>query len=445
MDSVRNAMGYGAQSGQEPLSGQTGQGTVDDPYDSGNVAGQSGAPSSNATSTNPAGTTQFDTGADAQGNTIGYGPGTTQFDSGTDTKGNTSGFGAANDDTNTSQYPIGDNNTTTTASETLAAGVTGDSNGPADARADNQPLGTSTAGDTSRAAAGDTSGAAHKGTDETRGADEQVTSEQSRPTSDNNANAQDTFFANAGMSKDKPADPPKVASEVADKDPFASSGGAPSNDTANEPSGQFAAPSSSNTTSGAVGGTSLDKISSTAPDKNYKTVDTEPHPQSSEVLSSATPGAALDSQTRSQTSGYDNSTTAATGVSGYGNDSTPDTSASIHDNTTTTMKDRSGYGNEPTTTTTTSGYDNTPNTTTTTAAAADTDYPSPKTQPTESAGGLAGVSHNTGSAPSAPDTGVSDSSLQQAASQAADEGGSHGEGKKKMSDKIKEKLHMGKK
>ena len=48
--------------------------------------------------------------------------------------------------------------------------------GPADAPADNQPLGTSTAGDTSAAAAGDTSGAAHKGTDETRGTDEQVTS-----------------------------------------------------------------------------------------------------------------------------------------------------------------------------------------------------------------------------------------------------------------------------
>lgn len=39
MDSVRNAMGYGAQSGQEPLSGQTGQGTVDEPYDAGNISG----------------------------------------------------------------------------------------------------------------------------------------------------------------------------------------------------------------------------------------------------------------------------------------------------------------------------------------------------------------------------------------------------------------------
>ncbi|KAI4228686.1 MAG: hypothetical protein L6R36_001454 [Xanthoria steineri] len=433
MDSVRNAMGYGAQSGQEPLSGQTGQGTIDEPYDAGNTAGQSGAPSSIATSTNPAGTTQFDTG--------------------TDTKGNTSGYGATNDNTNTSHYTTGDDNTTTNTSETLAAGVTGDSNGPADAPADNQPLGTSTAGDTSAAAAGDTSGAAHKGTDETRGADEQVTSEQSRPLSDNNANAQDTFFANAGMSKDKPADPPKVASEVADKDPFAaSSGGAPSSDTTNEPSGQSAAPFSSKTTSGAAGGTSHDNISSTAPDKNYKTVDTEPHPQSSEILSSATPGAALDSQPRSQTSAYDDSsTTAATGASssgGYSNDSTPDTtSGSVHDNTTTTATGASGYGNEPTSN---SGYDNTtPSATTTTAAAADVDYPSPKTQPSESAGGLAGVSHNTGSAPSAPDTGVSDPSLQQAASQgaaSAEGSGNQGDGgKKKMSEKIKEKLHIGKK
>lgn len=252
------------------------------------------------------------------------------------------------------------------------------------------------------------------------------------------------------MSKDKPAEPPKVASEVADKDPFASSGGAPSSDTTNEPSGQSAAPFSSNATSGAAGGNSHDNISSTAPDKNYKTVDTEPHPQSSEVLSSATPGAALDSQPRSQTSGYDDSSTAAaTGASssgGYGNDGTLDTtSASVHDNPmTTTAAGASGYGNEPTSS---SAYDNTP--TTTTAAAADVDYPSPKTQPSESAGGLAGVSHNTGSAPSAPDTGVSDPSLQQAASQAAastEGGGNQGDGgKKKMSEKIKEKLHIGKK
>ncbi|KAL8851366.1 MAG: hypothetical protein Q9221_003733 [Calogaya cf. arnoldii] len=479
-------MGYGAQSGQEPLSGQTGRGTADEPYDSGNVAGQSGAPSSLATSTNPTGTTQFDTGTDAKGDIIGYTSADDTTSSSQYTTGEnntTSGYGGVDDTTNTFQYSAGDNNTTTgygsvgdtantsqystgdknaSASETLAAGVAGDSHGFAEAPGSNQPLRTSTAGDTS--------GAAQKGTDETRGADEQVASEHSRPTTDNNHNAQDTFFRNAGMSKVQPADPPKVGSEVADKDPFSSSGGASSNDTSNEPTsssgvassnapsdeptGQSAAPFSSNTTPGAVGGSHFDNISSTAPDKNYKTVDTEPHPQSSEVLSSATPGAAIGSEPRSQTSGYDNSTmtatgasgydnstTTATGASGYGNDSLPDTGASIHDNTTTTTGER-GYGNEPTTS---SGYDNTPNTTTTTtAAAADTDYPSPKTQPTESAGGLAGVSHNTGSAPSAPDTGVSDSSLQKAASHGASE--THGgEGKMKMSDKIKEKLHMGKK
>ena len=241
------------------------------------------------------------------------------------------------------------------------------------------------------------------------------------------------------MSKDKPANPPKVASEVVDKDPFVSSGDASSNDTTNEPTGQSTAPSSSNTTSGAVGGNNLGKISSTAPDKNYKAVDTEPHPQSSEVLSSATPGAALDGQTTSQTSGYDNSTPSAVGASSVHDDNTT---------TTSTTDDKSGYGNNPAVSSS-NDYDNTPNTNTntnTTAAAADIDYPSPKTQPTESAGGLAGVSHNTGSAPSAPDTGVSESSLQQAASHGAGETSNQGEGgKKKMSEKIKEKLHIGKK
>ncbi|KAL9606905.1 MAG: hypothetical protein Q9204_009412, partial [Flavoplaca sp. TL-2023a] len=268
-------------------------------------------------------------------------------------------------------------------------------------------------------------------------------------TNDTNANAQDTFFANAGMSKDKPANPPKVASEVADKDPFASSGGASSNDTSNKVIDQSAAASSSDTTSGAVGGNDFDKISSTAPDKNYKAVDTEPHPQSSEVLSSATPGAALGGQTTSQTSGYDNSTPSAAGGSGSGNDTTNSALASnVHDDNTTTTStrgERSGYGNDPAVSGSSNDYDNTISSTTT-AAAADTDYPSPKTQPTESAGGLAGVSHNTGSAPSAPDTGVSDSSLQQAASHGAGETNNHGEGgKKKMSEKIKEKLHLGKK
>ena len=40
MDSIKNAFGYGAQSGQEPISGQTGQGTADQPYDAGNMAGK---------------------------------------------------------------------------------------------------------------------------------------------------------------------------------------------------------------------------------------------------------------------------------------------------------------------------------------------------------------------------------------------------------------------
>ncbi|KAL8671284.1 MAG: hypothetical protein Q9168_004224 [Polycauliona sp. 1 TL-2023] len=485
MDSIRNAMGYGAQSGQEPLSGQTGQGTVDQPYDSGNIAGQSGAPSSYATSTNPSGTTQFDTGTDHKGETIGYGSGditsTSQYTTGdnsstsqypTGDNSSTSQY-PTGDNTSTSQYPTGDNSSTsqyptgdgsTHASENLAAGLSSDSHGkhspfysdlrfkvsneanadtfivgPVDSPSVHEPAGKSIAGDTSGAAAGDTAGAAEKGTDETRGPDEEVASEH-RPTTDNNHNAQDTFFKNAGLSKDNPADPPKAASEVADKDPFASSGGATSNETTNDSSSQPVASESSNTTSGAVGDTDLNKVSSTAPDKNYISANTEPYTQSSEVLSSATPGAALDSQPQSQTSGYDNSTpsAAATGAGGFGNDdnnysttpSTADKGMSLNENTTGSNNDHIPFDTN----------------TSTTAAAADTDYPSPRTQPSESAGGLAGVSHNTGSAPSAPDTGVSDSSLQQAADQGASDVGQGGEGgKKKMSEKIKEKLHMGKK
>ncbi|KAL8912716.1 MAG: hypothetical protein Q9171_002349 [Xanthocarpia ochracea] len=398
-------MGYGAQSGQEPLSGQRGQGTASEPYDAGNVAGQSGAPAFEATSTNPAGTSQFDTGTDTKLNT-------TTFTSGDDSKDN-------------SQYNAGDTKTST--SETLAAGVTGDSHGPVDAPADSQPLATTSVGETAHAA--------DKGTDETRGADEQVTSEKSHATNDSNANAQDTFFANADISKDKAAEPPKIASEVADKDPFASSNDAPPSNITEEPSNQPAAPSSSDTTSGIAAGSAgsdIDNVASSAPDKNYKTADTEPHSQSSAVLSSATPGAALNSQPKSQTSDY--------------NDTTEATPSGDYDNTTTaktaTATGGSGYGND---TTSSSGYDNkTPSTTTTTtAAAADTDYPSPKTQPTESAGGLAGVSHNTGSAPSAPHTGVPDFSLNPDSGLGAGE--NHGEGKKKMSERIKEKLHMGKK
>ncbi|KAL8773349.1 MAG: hypothetical protein Q9209_001743 [Squamulea sp. 1 TL-2023] len=416
MDSLRNALGYGTQSGQEPLSGQTGRGTANEPFDAGNVAGQSGAPASEATSINPAGTSQFDTG--------------------TDTKGNTTGQGAANDATDTSRHEIGDKSKTHT-SETLAAGVSSDSNGPADAPADNQPLATTSAGNTSDSA--------DKGTDETRGADEQVHSEQSHPTNDTNANAQDTFFANAGLSKDKPAQPPKIASEVADKDPFSSSGGASTSNTTNEASSQPAAPPSSDTTSGPAGGSGFENVGSSAPDKNYKTANTEPHPQSSEVLSSATPGAALDSKYGSETTG-----------SGYNNSTAPATGASVHDNDTTENTTIGGYDSAPTTTTgasntnkdTTSTGSAYGNTISTAAAAADDTDLSPKTQPTESAGGLAGVSHNTGSAPSAPNTGVSDSSLKQAENAGAMESPGQGQGegtKKKMSEKIKEKLHMGRK
>lgn len=32
-------MGYGSQSGQEPISGQTGEGTASQPYDAGNIEG----------------------------------------------------------------------------------------------------------------------------------------------------------------------------------------------------------------------------------------------------------------------------------------------------------------------------------------------------------------------------------------------------------------------
>ncbi|KAL8718336.1 MAG: hypothetical protein Q9225_004515 [Loekoesia sp. 1 TL-2023] len=342
MESIKNALGYGSQSGQEPLSGETGKGTPDQPYDSGNVPGQSGASASEVTSTNPTGTTQYDTGENP----------------------NTS---AVQDETR--------DNTKTNTSETLAAGVTGgDSNVRADDPANSQPTAS-------------TSGAVSKGTDEGQGADEQVTSNQSGPGSDSNITAQATFFSKAGIAKDKPAAPPKVPEEIENKDPFSSSsGGAASSNPPNESSNNNAqAPPSSSTTSNP----SLDKIGSPAPEKGYKTADTEPHPQSSEVLSSSTPGAALDSP---------------------------------HQHHSTAQQ-------QPSSITSASG---------TTAAAADTDYPSPKTQPSEAQGGLSGLSHNTGNAPSAPDTGsdaVEDPSL----------GASQGQGKKKMGERIKEKLHIGKK
>ncbi|KAL8741097.1 MAG: hypothetical protein Q9190_006262 [Brigantiaea leucoxantha] len=63
MEAIKSALGYGTpttQSGEEPASGETGKGTTGDPYDSGNTPGQSGAPAE-GTSTNPAGTSQYDT------------------------------------------------------------------------------------------------------------------------------------------------------------------------------------------------------------------------------------------------------------------------------------------------------------------------------------------------------------------------------------------------
>jgi len=44
MESIKNAIGLGSgqvQSGQEPVSGETGSGTVSEPYDAGNATGKS--------------------------------------------------------------------------------------------------------------------------------------------------------------------------------------------------------------------------------------------------------------------------------------------------------------------------------------------------------------------------------------------------------------------
>lgn len=44
MESIKSALGLGGsttQSGQEPVSGETGSGTVEQPYDGGNVQGKS--------------------------------------------------------------------------------------------------------------------------------------------------------------------------------------------------------------------------------------------------------------------------------------------------------------------------------------------------------------------------------------------------------------------
>ncbi|KAL8662624.1 MAG: hypothetical protein Q9202_004582 [Teloschistes flavicans] len=388
MNSIKSAMGYGAQSGQEPISGETGNGTASQPYDSGNVEGQSGAPASESTSTNPTGTTQYDTGETGQ---------TSQ--------------------TNPTKYDT--------------EGSSADTPG--------ETLGESRFNDTHE-------GAVSKGTDQGPGPDEAVTS-SGGPASNENTTAQDTFFSNASINKDSKAAPPKVASEVADKDPFSSSssgGGADTSTTRNETSNEPSAPtiSSNDKDLPASSSDGLSKVGSSAPEKGYKVADTEPHPQSSEVLSSATPGAAIGD---SYGSSEPQSQAISSGTSGgYDNTSTPNLSGgdggSGYDNTTssTTGGATSGGYDDPSNT---AAYnDSTPAaTTTTTAAAADTDYPSPKTQPTESQGGLAGISHNTGSAPAAPATG------NQAALEDPALGASQGQEKKKIGDRIKEKLHIGKK
>ncbi|KAI4204549.1 MAG: hypothetical protein LQ350_001099 [Teloschistes chrysophthalmus] len=435
MNSFKSAMGYGAQSGQEPISGETGQGTASQPYDAGNIEGQSGAPAFGATSTNPTGTTQYDTGDTAR---------TSQTD--------TTGYGNQ-----------GSSGLKTT--ENLAAGVGSDDS---TANTSGETSGESRFNDTNE-------GAVSKGTDQGQGPDEEVTS-RGGPSNDENTTAQDTFFSKAGISKDEKAAPPKVASEVADKDPFSSSSsgrGADTSTTRNETSSNMpSAPTTSSNdndlTSSSSGG--LGGVSSMAPEKGYKTADTEPHPQSSEVLSSATPGAAIgssygSSEPQSQTmgssgttgTGYDTTSTSnITGSSGsgsgYDNTYSSTSGAGIsttggYDPSTTTSTGGTSSGayndTNPTssssTTTGGGGYTDPPttSTTTTTAAAADTDYPSPKTQPTESQGGLSGLSHNTGSAPSAPATG------NQAALEDPALGASQGQEKKKMGDRIKEKLHLG--
>ncbi|KAI4182976.1 MAG: hypothetical protein L6R41_005680 [Letrouitia leprolyta] len=330
MESIKNALGYGSQSGQEPISGEIGKGTADQPYDAGNVAGQSGSSAAEVTSTNPTGTTQYDTAETTNNGTV---QNETQ-----DTKTNTS--------------------------ETLAAGVT--SGGTADLEG---------------------------------------------PGSDSNTNAQDAFFNKADITQDKPAEPPKIPDPITNKDPFTSTSGAASSNEKSTESNDTPSTNNNEPTNSST----LEKVGSSAPEKGYLTADTQPHSQSSEVLSSATPGAAIDGPHKP---GGDNNTSATQPPS------SGDTTATNIDNTTTTSATDSG------------------NTSTappaTTAAALDTDYPSPRTQPSEAQGGLSGISHNTGNAPSAPETGsdaVEDPAL----------GASQGHGKKKMSERIKEKLHLGKK
>ncbi|KAL8938460.1 MAG: hypothetical protein Q9216_003888 [Gyalolechia sp. 2 TL-2023] len=378
MESLKNALGYGSQSGQEPISGEVGKGTADQPYDAGNVAGQSGASAAEVTSTNPTGTTQYDT--------------------------------EKNTDTSTVQDDSR-NTTKTTTSENLAAGVT----------SDNTILGSGETANTQPTAS--TSDAAAKGDDQSRGPDEQV-SNLSGPGSDRNTNAQDAFFNKAHIAPDTPASSPKIPDPITNKDPFSSSSGAaPSSDTPAESRTEKSAavsPPTNDTT-----GSSIEKVGSSASEKGYRAADTEPHPQSSEVLSSATPGAALDGPRKPSGTTTEAapppSSSPMTGDSGAAN-------TSQHDDTTTAAETVSGN-------TSTAPP---PATATATAATADTDYPSPKTQPSEAQGGLSGISHNTGNAPGAPETGsdaVEDPAL----------GASQGQGKKKMGDRIKEKLHLGKK
>ncbi|KAI4092563.1 MAG: hypothetical protein LQ344_003409 [Seirophora lacunosa] len=346
MDYIKSSLGYGSQSGQEPIAGEVGKGTADQPYDAGNTAGQSGAPAAEATSTNPTGTTQYDTGT-AQKNS-----GTTQFDT-----GETAYTNATNSDTR------GSNNMNT--SETLAAGVTsGDS------------------------------------------------IDQTGPGSDTNTNAQDTFINKADVSLEKPAPSPKVPDEFGNKDPFSSSSG---QDTSSE----TAANTSANTQPAPPTSSATDTSGSLAPEKGYRTADTEPHPQSSEVLSSATPGAALPST-------HEQPGTTSTQPRDLSSVQQPE-KPTTHEDTPSTaaapdMRDITTSDDAGLTAPSTS--------------AAETEFVSPKSQPSEAQGGLAGVSHNTGNAPAAPDTG----------SDALDDpglGASQGQGKKKMSEKIKEKLHIG--
>lgn len=200
---------------------------------------------------------------------------------------------------------------------------------------------------------------------------------------DSNHNAQDTFFSKAPIEKDKPPAPPKVSDE-----PVEQTGGSAAKEVSQ--------PQAPEPTDPPDTGESAGKTASVAPEKNYKAVDTEPHHASSEVLSSVTPGATLDS--RDTRSGDGNSTgITGTDVATGGQTATQETSEV---GTTDTKEE---------------------------------DHPTEHNK-----AGLSGVPHDT-STPSAPDTGVPE------ATEDAGLGASKGEGKPKISQKIKEKLHIGKK